>query len=57
MDPFDPLSIDMMHATLVAQPFHREGWIYEEKYDGWRMLAYKRGSMCSLSPARFSSRR
>src|SRR5437667_1190332 len=24
-----------------ALPFHRSGWIYEEKYDGWRCLAYK----------------
>ena len=31
-------SIDLMHPTLVSTPFHREGWIYEEKYDGWRML-------------------
>ena len=26
---------------MVSQPFHREGWVYEEKVDGWRMLAYK----------------
>ena len=24
-----------------APPFHRPGWIYEEKVDGYRMLAYK----------------
>jgi bifunctional non-homologous end joining protein LigD len=30
-----------MHPTLVAQPFHHDGWLYEEKVDGWRMLAYK----------------
>jgi bifunctional non-homologous end joining protein LigD len=29
-----------MQPTLV-QPFHRPGWVYEEKVDGWRMLAYK----------------
>jgi len=23
------------------RPFHRNGWVYEEKVDGWRMLAYK----------------
>ena len=28
-----------MQPTLVRQPFHRPGWIYEDKYDGWRMLA------------------
>lgn len=30
-----------MLATLVPQPFHKPGWVYEEKYDGDRMLAYK----------------
>ena len=33
--------ITLMQPTLVAQPFHRAGWVYEEKYDGWRMVAYK----------------
>jgi hypothetical protein len=33
-----------MAATLVREPFHRPGWIYEEKYDGWRMLAFKDGA-------------
>jgi bifunctional non-homologous end joining protein LigD len=37
-----------MQPTLVAQPFHRPGWIYEEKYDGWRMLAYKDGRKVRL---------
>jgi bifunctional non-homologous end joining protein LigD len=30
-----------MLATLVRQPFHRRGWVYEEKYDGFRILAHK----------------
>ena len=30
-----------MAATQVAKPFHRPGWVYEEKVDGWRVLAYK----------------
>jgi bifunctional non-homologous end joining protein LigD len=30
-----------MQPTLARPPFHRDGWIYEEKVDGWRMLAYK----------------
>jgi len=34
-------AITAMHATQVALPFHHEGWVYEEKYDGWRMLALK----------------
>jgi bifunctional non-homologous end joining protein LigD len=34
-------NITLTHPTLVARPFHRDGWIYEEKYDGWRLLAQK----------------
>src|SRR5262249_49779470 len=29
--------------TLVREPLPRDGWVYEEKVDGWRMLAYKDG--------------
>ena len=29
----------MILADEVGRPFHRDGWIYEEKYDGWRMAA------------------
>jgi hypothetical protein len=37
-----------MIPTLVAKPFHREGWVYEEKIDGYRMLAYKDGRKVRL---------
>jgi bifunctional non-homologous end joining protein LigD len=37
-----------MLATLVAHPFDKPGWGYEEKYDGDRMLAYKEGSRVRL---------
>jgi len=37
-------TVVLTHATLVAKPFHHDGWIYEEKYDGWRVVAYKDGS-------------
>jgi bifunctional non-homologous end joining protein LigD len=33
-----------MAATQVARPFHHAGWVYEEKVDGWRVLAYKDGA-------------
>jgi len=36
-----PPRITLMQAEKVARPFHREGWIHEEEYDGWRMVAYK----------------
>jgi hypothetical protein len=32
-----------MQPIQVKQPFNRDGWVYEEKIDGWRMLAYKDG--------------
>jgi bifunctional non-homologous end joining protein LigD len=37
-----------MIPTQVHEPFHRDGWIYEEKVDGWRILAYKDGSRVRL---------
>ena len=37
-----------MLATLVDEPFHRPGWVYEEKYDGYRILAYKEGGEVAL---------
>jgi hypothetical protein len=35
-------------APTLAKPFHRPGWVYEEKYDGWRMVAYKDGARVRL---------
>ncbi len=37
-----------MLARLVRKPFDRPGWTFEEKYDGYRILAYKEGSRVSL---------
>jgi bifunctional non-homologous end joining protein LigD len=37
-----------MLATLVAEPFNAKGWVFEEKYDGYRILAYKEGSRVTL---------
>ena len=37
-----------MLATLVDTPFDEPGWVYEEKYDGIRILAYKEGSRVTL---------
>jgi bifunctional non-homologous end joining protein LigD len=37
-----------MAPTQVREPFHRDGWVYEEKVDGWRMLAYKDGARVRL---------
>jgi bifunctional non-homologous end joining protein LigD len=37
-----------MLATLVPKPFHKPGWVYEEKYDGVRLLAYKEDARVRL---------
>jgi hypothetical protein len=37
-----------MIATQVSRPFHCDGWIYEERVDGWRMLAYRDGKTVRL---------
>jgi bifunctional non-homologous end joining protein LigD len=43
-----PFRVRPMLATLVGEPFHEPGWVYEEKYDGIRILAYKEGSQVTL---------
>jgi bifunctional non-homologous end joining protein LigD len=43
-----PFRVQPMLAALVLQPFDRPGWVYEEKYDGFRILAYKEGAKVSL---------
>jgi bifunctional non-homologous end joining protein LigD len=37
-----------MQPTLVPRPFHREGLVYEEKVDGYRMVAHKDGATVKL---------
>ena len=43
-----PFRMSPMLATLVDKPFSRKGWIFEEKYDGVRILAYKEGQKVNL---------
>jgi bifunctional non-homologous end joining protein LigD len=43
-----PFRVRPMLATLVPEPFHYPGWVYEEKYDGYRILAYKEGGRVTL---------
>jgi len=41
----------LMQPTQLKQPFHRDGWIYEEKIDGWRMvLAFATGMFFLIVP-------
>lgn len=37
--PFTPMLL-----SEIKRPFHKDGWIYEEKYDGYRATVYKDGS-------------
>ena len=37
-----------VQPTQPARPFHRAGWVYEEKIDGWRVLAHKDGGQVRL---------
>jgi bifunctional non-homologous end joining protein LigD len=43
-----PFRVKPMLATLVKQPFDKPDWVYEEKYDGYRILAYKEGVRVTL---------
>ena len=43
-----PFRISPMLATLADAPLSKPNWIYEEKYDGVRILAYKEGPRVSL---------
>ena len=43
-----PFRVSPMLATLVERPFSRAGWVFEEKYDGVRTLAYKEDSEVTL---------
>jgi bifunctional non-homologous end joining protein LigD len=43
-----PCPLVPMAGSLVRPPFRRDGFVYEEKVDGWRMLAYKNGRRVRL---------
>jgi len=43
-----PFRVHPMLATLVREPVEKAGWVYEEKYDGYRILAYKEGPVVTL---------
>lgn len=48
--PGQPTSahIPLMLAEVAPGPFTREGWVFEIKYDGYRMLAEKDGRQVTL---------
>ena len=46
--PVFPKSLQPMLATLVDKPFHKEGWVYEVKWDGYRALGFVRNGDVEL---------
>ena len=40
--------VDLMLATVAEAPFSRPGWLFELKYDGYRLLAEKRDGRAAL---------
>lgn len=43
-----PQNLKPMLATLVDEPFDKDGWIYEVKWDGYRAVAYLNKGEVSL---------
>jgi bifunctional non-homologous end joining protein LigD len=43
-----PTRVRPMLASLVPVPFHGPGWVYEQKYDGIRIIAYKEGKRVTM---------
>ncbi len=43
-----PESLKPMLCTLVREPFNKEGWLYEVKWDGYRIIAFKNKNKVSL---------
>ena len=41
-----------MLATRVKTPFTRPGWVFEPKYDGWRIVAVRRSGRVTLPTRR-----
>ncbi|MGH7312209.1 MAG: DNA ligase D [Candidatus Rokuibacteriota bacterium] len=44
-----PRTAPVMLATLVDRPFSGPGWLFEPKYDGVRLLAFRDGARVELS--------
>ena len=51
-----PKRLQPMLATLTDAPFDDPGWVFEDKYDGFRMIAeIKNGKVALYSPNARSS--
>jgi bifunctional non-homologous end joining protein LigD len=43
-----PWAVSPMLATLVGEPFSKDGWLFELKWDGYRAIASKHGNDFAL---------
>ncbi|MGE3490923.1 MAG: hypothetical protein AB7N29_13035 [Vicinamibacterales bacterium] len=43
-----PAWLEPMAATLTEERFASDDWVFERKFDGIRLLAYKRGARVEL---------
>ena len=49
--PFEPATEAPMLAA-ASEPFHRDGWVFEIKYDGYRLMIERRGDDVTLRSRR-----
>ncbi len=49
--PTEPATVEPMLAT-ASEPFHRDGWLFEIKYDGYRLMIERRGEDVTLRSRR-----
>lgn len=47
----DPAKVELMLAETVEEPFSRPGWVFELKYDGYRMIAARLPAAPGADPA------
>ncbi|HWB81066.1 MAG TPA: DNA ligase D [Nannocystaceae bacterium] len=46
--PVEPKSVEPMLATPEAEPFAKDGWLFELKYDGYRVIAAAESHVAKL---------
>ena len=51
LDPAPPKTTSLIEAPMLAsasEPFHRDGWVFEIKYDGYRLMIEREGDAVML---------